>query len=150
MFFIFYLWGIVFLVVIFLGMEVYKKIKKRADGKVKYHYFIIVKNGQGMIEWLLRSIHFDSWVKGKNIKISVFDIGSSDESIEILNMLAYNNKYIDYLYTFQPNIYQIIGSKVTESENNGEKKIILYIFPQDKRANVVVIEDINDLKGEIS
>ncbi|OEF99756.1 hypothetical protein BHF71_00855 [Vulcanibacillus modesticaldus] len=95
--------------------------------KTKLHYFILVKNSQANIEWVIRWINFWSWIRGKQTRITVIDLGSEDDTLDILERLLYPKKKIDRLYSFQPNQQDLIDSLIKESNSSGEQQIIINV-----------------------
>jgi hypothetical protein len=64
--------------------------------EVKQTYFVfITNNNQAHIEWYLRSLQFFSWLRGRSIMITIFDEGSTDETIPIVFKLAEESNAID-------------------------------------------------------
>lgn len=57
----------------------------QAGNMTPVHYMVLTKNNQVNIEWYLRYLWFFSWLKGKHIKVTVIDNGSSDETLEIID-----------------------------------------------------------------
>jgi len=98
-------------------------IKILNNNKKVNHYFILVKNGQVKLEWIIRSINFKSWLKGEEKKLTVFDLGSNDDTSAILERLLYPKKQIDHLYTNE----SLLKVKIDESKNNNETPIIIYV-----------------------
>ncbi|MGD9678478.1 MAG: hypothetical protein AB7V16_09055 [Vulcanibacillus sp.] len=98
-------------------------IKVLNNNKKVYHYFIVVKNGQVKLEWIIRKINFRSWLKGEEKRLTVFDLGSSDDTIAILERLIYPKKQIDYFYKTD----YLLKEKIDESKKNNEIPIIIYI-----------------------
>src|SRR5690606_35280098 len=47
-------------------------------------YILISHENQQQIEWILRSLLFYSWLKGKEVMITVWDEGSSDDTLKIV------------------------------------------------------------------
>lgn len=141
-----FLWGIALYGLIILGLQGIKLIYRITGTRHTYHYFILVKNGEEMIEWVIRSINFDNWLEGKNKKISVFDLGSIDDTLAIIERLAYKGRKIDNLYMKNSNVFHLLGTKVEESKKLGEKPVILYINPHDKSSKIEEIHD-SMLKG---
>lgn len=48
-------------------------------------YFALVTQDNGaQIEWYLRSLIFFSWLRGRQISITVFDEGSTDDTVEVV------------------------------------------------------------------
>ncbi len=100
------------------------------------HYFIIVKNYQGKIEWVIRSVHLWGWIEGKQKKITVFDLGSEDDTLNILNRMAYPKRKINHLYTYHTEQFaHQLGDRIEKSIKAGEKPIILYLNRSDKRTS---------------
>lgn len=121
----FYILAGVFVFLI-IGYLLAKNISKK--NKKVNHYFILVENGQGKLEWIIRSINFRSWLSGEEKKLTVFDLGSDDDTLAILERLIYPKKLIDYLYTDK----DLIGTKIDESKKNNEIPIILYVNSREK------------------
>lgn len=114
---------IIFIIFLIVFLEINKLYSKK--NKQINHYFVIVKNGQSDIEWVIRSINYRSWLKGKPKKISVFDFNSIDDSVSILEKMSYPYKKIDYLYINQTKNNSLLSVKLEASRQNGEKPIIL-------------------------
>jgi hypothetical protein len=52
------------------------------------HVVLVTYNNQTQIEWYLRSFLWVSWVRGRSIYVTVFDAGSTDETVAIVQKLA--------------------------------------------------------------
>jgi hypothetical protein len=52
------------------------------------HVVVVTFNNQTQIEWYLRSFLWVSWVRGRSINVAVFDAGSMDETVAIVQKLA--------------------------------------------------------------
>jgi uncharacterized protein (UPF0276 family) len=52
------------------------------------HVVLVTFNNQTQIEWYLRSFLWLSWVRGRSIYVTVFDAGSTDETVAIVQKLA--------------------------------------------------------------
>jgi len=127
--FYFYLIGGILLAT--LGGLVYFSLYKKKKRKGPYHYFIIVKNGQNIIEWVILTLNFRSFFKGKEKIISVFDLGSTDDTLGILERFTCQKAKINHLYPKESNkIYQL-EDLIKESIKRNEKTVIIYINTQD-------------------
>jgi hypothetical protein len=62
----------------------------------KLQIVLITLNNQLQIEWYLRSFLFVCWLRGLYIQITVFDAGSSDETIAIVHKLAKTRDHIQF------------------------------------------------------
>jgi hypothetical protein len=49
---------------------------------------LVTKNNQNQIEWVIRSLFFFSRVKGNQVKATIIDEGSSDDTKEIIERLS--------------------------------------------------------------
>ncbi|MFD0870469.1 glycosyltransferase family A protein [Paenibacillus residui] len=56
--------------------------QQRGTSKVT-RFIFTTKNNANLIEWYLYSLVFTSWLRGRQIKVAVFDDGSTDETLEI-------------------------------------------------------------------
>lgn len=121
------LWSIFFSCVIMMGihwLSYFQQKKGKSNGN---HYFILVKDVQGRIEWIIRSIHLWSFIEGKEKKITVFDLGSHDDTTEILDKMTYSKHKIDQLYRYDADLFaQNLGQMIEISIKRGEKPIILF------------------------
>ncbi|MGG1552433.1 hypothetical protein [Paenibacillus ferrarius] len=57
-------------------------------GKKPTNVVLVTKNNQSQIEWVIRSMFFFSRIKGKPVKATIIDEGSSDETREIIERLS--------------------------------------------------------------
>ncbi|CAG7634069.1 hypothetical protein PAESOLCIP111_03528 [Paenibacillus solanacearum] len=60
--------------------------KKRSDRTV--HYVLRTFNNQLQLEWYIRSLSFFSWIKGRTIRITIADEGSTDDTMAIAQRLS--------------------------------------------------------------
>ena len=61
----------------------------RKDAKSRpRHLVLITHNQQHRVEWVLRSLILLCWLKGKAIRLTVFDCGSTDDTAAIVRRLA--------------------------------------------------------------
>lgn len=61
------------------------------------HYLLITGDHQHQIEWIIRSLLFYAWIKGKDIRITVLDEGSSDDTTEIVRRFATTREGVQLL-----------------------------------------------------
>lgn len=61
-------------------------MKRGADRTV--HYVLRTLNNQLQLEWYIRSLYFFSWMKGRTIRITLADEGSTDDTIAIAERLS--------------------------------------------------------------
>lgn len=59
------------------------KNKKRS-----VQYLVITRNNQLQIEWYIRFLLFFSWLRAKNMNITILDEGSTDDTLAIVKRLA--------------------------------------------------------------
>lgn len=74
------------------------------------HYVLITHNNQLHIEWYMRSLILFSWLKGKEIKVTVMDEGSSDDTVAIVEKMARKRNAALTLYTTPQNLEQYVHS----------------------------------------
>jgi hypothetical protein len=60
----------------------------RLQKKESIHVALVTLNNQTQIEWYLRSFLWISVLRGRSIYITVFDAGSTDETLAIIAKLA--------------------------------------------------------------
>ncbi|MFD2615547.1 hypothetical protein [Paenibacillus gansuensis] len=60
---------------------------KRRAAKER-HYIIVTHNNQQLIEWYMGSLFLFSFLKGEEIKVTIADEGSTDDTIPIAERLA--------------------------------------------------------------
>lgn len=58
-------------------------------------YIALVTRNNGMqIEWYLRSLVFFSWLRGRSIVITVFDEGSTDDTLDVVRRYAEDREHV--------------------------------------------------------
>lgn len=63
--------------------------KRRQGYEPRTTYFVLsTQNNETTIEWYLRSLVFVSWLRARHIAIVIFDEGSKDETIAIIQRFA--------------------------------------------------------------
>lgn len=148
--FYFYVIGGILCSLAILGGILYFSLYKKHKRKNPYHYFIIVKNGEFIIEWVILTLNFRSFFKGKEKIISVFDLGSTDDTMGILERFTCHKAKIDHLYPRESNkIYQL-GDLIKESIKRNEKAVIIYINTQDDSPIIKIVQEEIQNTGETS
>lgn len=142
--FYFYLIGGILCFLAALSGIVYFSLNKKNNAKGPYHYFVIVKNGENIIEWVIISLNFRNVFKGKEKIISVFDLGSTDDTLGILERFACHKAKIDNLYRKESDKIFQLGDLIKESIRRNEKAVIIYINTQ---ANSPVIKSFQEEAG---
>lgn len=132
---------IIFSLLLLIGIVIYLNTKKTKQNHEVYHYYIIVKNGEVVIEGVIRSLNFSSVIKGHEKKITVFDLGSDDDTMAILERFTYRKTKIDNLYRKESNKVLEIGELFKESIQNKEKPVIIYINTQDNSPIIKIFQD---------
>jgi len=102
------------------------KLNNSNSQRIK-NYVIIVKNGQEKIEGLIRSINIWNYLKGMPIKITVVDLGSRDDTINILERLTYQGRKINRFYTADHIKEHQITALLEEFVQKGEEVILQYV-----------------------
>jgi len=52
---------------------------------------LITNNNQTHIEWVVRSLFFSSWLKGKQIAATIVDKNSTDDTLKIIERLSHTH-----------------------------------------------------------
>ncbi|GIP35590.1 glycosyltransferase family A protein [Paenibacillus sp. J2TS4] len=93
---------------------------QQKKGSAKMVRFIFTtKNNANQLEWYLYSLLFTSWVRGRPIKIAIFDDGSTDETLAIAHRAIKNRDCLeiyesverldDYIQTHQEEPLHIVA-----------------------------------------
>jgi hypothetical protein len=62
---------------------------RRCKGRGKpRHYVLITRNNEKQVEWYIRSLFMYSLLKGKEIKITIIDESSKDDTLAIVSRFA--------------------------------------------------------------
>lgn len=139
--FYFYLIGGILCILAVLAGLIYYSFYRKNKHKNPYHYFLIVKNGENIIEWVILTLNYRSFFKGKEKIISVFDLGSTDDTLGILERFVNHKAKIDYLYPKESKkIYQL-GELVKESIRRNERAVIIYINTQDNSTIIKILQE---------
>lgn len=137
----YFLWGAILAIVIIIAIKILRWLILIKKNHRNYHYFIIVKNGQEMIEWLIRSISIASFIEGKQKKITVIDLGSTDDTLAIMERFLVNNTKVDNLYTRENFQLNQLSKIIKASHHNGEKPIIIYLNPNSDSLTLMKINN---------
>ncbi|MFS1514854.1 hypothetical protein VQL36_20980 [Chengkuizengella sp. SCS-71B] len=80
--------GVYVLCALIVHVSHYFHLKKKGEIELlTIHYVIISYQNEKLIEWVLRSIFFFFWFHGKEVKITVVDKGSTDDTLAITNRM---------------------------------------------------------------
>lgn len=60
----------------------------KAKPRQSSHFLLITKNNGLHIEWYIRSLHVFSWLRGRQVKVTILDEGSTDDTLPILERMA--------------------------------------------------------------
>ncbi|NHN33859.1 hypothetical protein [Paenibacillus agricola] len=61
----------------------------RHEGRKAVRVWLITNNNQLQMEWFIRYLHFSSWLKGKDIQMTIADQGSTDDTLAIVERLRF-------------------------------------------------------------
>ncbi|MFC5448797.1 hypothetical protein [Paenibacillus aestuarii] len=64
---------------------------RKGRSKKQAKVLLVTKNNQNHIEWYIRSLFFFSRVKGGQVTAAIFDDGSSDETLKIIERLSHTH-----------------------------------------------------------
>ena len=64
---------------------------RRGGSKKPTNVLLVTKNNQNQIEWYIRSLFFFSRFKGNEVKATIFDEGSSDDTRKIIERLSHSH-----------------------------------------------------------
>ncbi|MDQ0902953.1 MULTISPECIES: hypothetical protein [unclassified Paenibacillus] len=64
---------------------------RRGGSKKTANVLLVTKNNQNQIEWYIRSLFFFSRFKGNEVKATIFDEGSSDDTRKIIERLSHSH-----------------------------------------------------------
>lgn len=62
---------------------------RKGTAKKPATVLLVTKNNQNQIEWVIRSLFFFSRVRGNQVKATIIDEGSSDDTREIIERLSH-------------------------------------------------------------
>jgi len=61
--------------------------RDRQEDRKAVRIWLITNNNQMQVEWFVRSLYFVSWLKGRDIQMTLVDEGSTDETLAIAERL---------------------------------------------------------------
>ncbi|MFD0696229.1 hypothetical protein ACFQZT_19370 [Paenibacillus sp. GCM10027628] len=64
---------------------------RKGRNKKQAKVLLVTKNNQNQIEWYIRSLFFFSRVKGSQVNAAIFDEGSSDDTLKIIERLSHTH-----------------------------------------------------------
>lgn len=68
------------------------QIKLRGEKPAAWiHVVIVSHNDERHMEWIIRAYYWFAWLKGRRLKFTVIDQGSTDDTTEIVSRLIHRN-----------------------------------------------------------
>jgi hypothetical protein len=64
---------------------------RKGGSKKQSKVLLVTRNNQNQIEWYIRSLFFFSRVKGSEVTATIFDEGSSDDTMKIIERLSHTH-----------------------------------------------------------
>jgi hypothetical protein len=87
------------------------------------HYILIIQNTHPLVEWKIRRCFFNSWLRGTPIHLSVIDVISNDDTICVVEKLAFRYPISLYVVDDDNQLQQIV-QELTMRETSHESYII--------------------------
>lgn len=85
------IWGLMWIIGIYGAavaiLHILYATQRSHDPKTTYFALVTHNNGT-QIEWYLRSLIYFSWLRGRHIAITVFDEGSTDDTVPVVRHFA--------------------------------------------------------------
>ncbi|MDF2958977.1 MAG: hypothetical protein K0S39_712 [Paenibacillus sp.] len=72
--------------------------RRRNEEHQATHFLLITCNSQMQVEWYIRSLHFFSRLKGREIQVTLADEGSTDDTLEIVD--RFRQEYQLHIHSF--------------------------------------------------
>ena len=79
------------------------------------HYVLMTRNNQMHMEWYLRSLYFFSWMKGRNISVTIVDEGSTDDTLDIARRVG-REKEVSIQVEFGPEAMETFMAEHLDEE----------------------------------
>lgn len=82
-------WISVLVIAVLLGSiwRLYSSLRREGFEQKTKHFIVISANSQSSIEWWLRSYVFWNWIHGNACRFTCIDLGSTDDTLLILERL---------------------------------------------------------------
>ncbi|TXK80957.1 hypothetical protein [Paenibacillus sp. N3.4] len=64
---------------------------RKGGNRKEANILLVTKNNQNQIEWYIRSLFFFSRVKGNEVTATIFDEGSTDDTMKIIERLSHTH-----------------------------------------------------------
>ncbi|QGQ93511.1 hypothetical protein EHS13_00510 [Paenibacillus psychroresistens] len=100
----------------------------RLQQKKPIHVALVTLNNQTQIEWYLRSFLWVSVLRGRSIYLTVFDAGSTDETLAIVTKLALDRDNIKVETSTD-------GVSTYMNQHGEDAVIVLQLMNQSKEAS---------------
>ncbi len=116
------------ILLILKGIEYFLRISNwlPSEYSKQPHYFIITKNNQVNIEWYVCSIDFKHWINGEHYRLSIIDLGSNDDTLQIIENFAYGGIKAEGQLTYkQFCTKEIIEEKIEKMLQGFEQPIVI-------------------------
>lgn len=84
---------------------VFTRKRRRAER----HYVLLARNEQHMMEWYIRSIRRLSHRTGEEVKVTVINQGSEDDTLQIAGRFARSGMKVDISSGLQPDVTSAVS-----------------------------------------
>ncbi len=90
-------WISVLVLTVLLGSvwQLWASLRRSGSGKGTKHLVVISADSQATIEWWVRSYVFWNWVRGEVCRCTCIDLGSTDDTLAILQRLKRRFSWIE-------------------------------------------------------
>lgn len=89
------------------------------------HFLLITCNSQMQVEWYIRSLHFFSRLKGREIQVTLMDEGSTDDTLAIVDRMRRE-------YQIELGSFDAAGSLEEWIQEHEDKQVIVVRLGQQE------------------
>ncbi|MCR8632359.1 hypothetical protein [Paenibacillus radicis (ex Xue et al. 2023)] len=99
--------------------------RHRNEAREATHFLLITCNSQMQVEWYIRSLFFFSRLKGREIQVTLFDEGSTDDTLAIVERMRRE-------YQVDISGFETAGSLEEWIEQHEDKQVIVVRLGQQE------------------
>jgi hypothetical protein len=92
--------------------------RRHVDDRQITYFLLITYNNQLQVEWYIRSLHFFSRLKGREIRVSFMDEGSTDDTLPIIERFCREDE-------LDVQLFDLAGSMDNWISEHEDKQVIV-------------------------
>lgn len=137
-------WIYVLIIAVLLGSiwRLYSYVRRMAHRKTTKYLVVITADSQATIEWWIRSFAFWNWIHGVPHRCVCIDLGSTDDTLAILERLMRRHSWIE-VKSFEASDRELPSDELIPERLKTRKPLILDLRQPENRRIRSLAQDLS-------